>query len=79
MSERVVVHSVEANAEAGTEVARRLRDKGIEIIEQQPNMFLVSGDHQAVGDALGGARGWHVSPLTKTPPPSTRQRVLKPP
>jgi hypothetical protein len=79
MSERVVVHSVEADAEPGTEVAQRLRANGVEIVEQQPNMFLVSGDHKAVGAALGGARGWKVSPLTTVPPPSTRQWVLKPP
>ena len=79
MGERMVVHSVATDAEADTEVVRRLKDAGIEIVEQQPNMLLVYGTHPTIWRALGGARGWTVSPLTKTPPPRTRQQVRKKP
>ena len=79
MSDRVVVHSVKSDAAPASDVLQRLRDKGIEIIEQQPHMVLVSGDLQTVSQALGDALGWSVSKLTTTPPPSTRERVLKRP
>jgi hypothetical protein len=79
MSDRVIVHSVAADAEPVDEVAQRLRDGGIEIVEQQPHMLLLSGDRQAVGRALGAARGWSVSGLTTVPPPRTREQVLKRP
>jgi hypothetical protein len=79
MGERIVVHSVTDDAEADGEVTRRLKNAGIDIIEQQPHMLLVEGDHQAVRRALGDIRGWVVSPVTETPPPRTRERVLKKP
>lgn len=79
MSERVVVHSVAVNSKPDAEVARRLRENGVEIIEQQPHMLLVSGDRQTIGRALGDAHGWSVSALTTVPPPRTRERVLKRP
>ena len=79
MSDRVVVYSVAADAEPDAEVARRLREKGVEIIEQQPHMLLLSGDPQAIGQALGAARGWRIGGETKVPPPRTRERLLKRP
>lgn len=79
MSDRVVVHSVKCDAAPATDVLQRLRDKGIEIIEQQPHMMLVLGDLQTVSQALGVALGWTVSKLVTTPPPSTRERVLRRP
>jgi hypothetical protein len=79
MSDRVVVYSVAADAEPGAEIARRMREKGVEIIEQQPHMLLLTGDPQTIGQALGGARGWKVGGETMTPPPRTRERVLKRP
>ena len=79
MSERAVAYSVTADAEAEAEVVKRLQDKGVEIIERQPHMLLLSGDPRTIGQALDGARGWRVSEETKIPPPSTRQRVLRRP
>jgi len=79
MSERLVVHSVAADAEPNADIARRLRDGGVEIVDQQPHMLLVSGDRQTIGRALENVRGWKVSELTKVPPPRTRERVLKRP
>jgi hypothetical protein len=79
MAERLVVHSVVPDAEAYTEIARRLREGGVEIVEQQPHMLLVSSDRQTVDRALGNVRGWSVSALTTVPPPRTRERVLKRP
>ena len=79
MSERVVAYSVTAEAESDTEVVKRLQEQGVEIIERQPHMLLLSGDPQTVSQALGSARGWRVGGETKVPPPSTRERVLKRP
>ena len=79
MGERMVVHSVTINAAADAEVDRRLKHAGIAIVEQEPHMLLVEGDDAAIRRALGGAHGWSVSPLTKTPPPRTREQVLKKP
>jgi hypothetical protein len=79
MSERVVAYSVTADAETAVEVVKRLQDKGVEIVERQPHMLLLSGDLQTIGRALGDARGWRVGGETKVPPPTTRERVLKRP
>ncbi len=79
MSERMVVHSVSADAVADEDVARRVQAEGVQIIERQPHMLLVEGDRPAVARALNDARGWSISPLTTVPPPSTRERVLRRP
>ena len=79
MASRVVVHSNQADAEAVEKITVRLRAHGVEIVEEQPHMLLVSGSKETVGQALGDARGWSVTDLTTVPPPSTRQRVLKEP
>ena len=79
MSERVVAYSVTADAENDVEVVKRLQDKGVEIVERQPHMLVLSGDPQTISEALGGARGWRVSGETKVPPPTTRERALRRP
>ena len=79
MSDRIVVYSVTADAEPDADVAKRLQEKGVEIIEKQPHMFLLSGDRQAIGQVVRAARGWSVSGETKVPPPNTRERILKRP
>jgi hypothetical protein len=79
MSERMVVHSVSANAELDTAVAQRLHAGGVQVIDQQPHMLLVEGDKATIFRALNDVRGWTVSPLTTVPPPRTRERVLRRP
>ena len=79
MASRLVVHSVQPDAEAHAEVAGRLRSGGIDIVEEQPHMLLVDGTRETVGRALGDARGWSITDLSIVPPPETRKRVLKPP
>ena len=79
MSDRVVVYSATSDSEAAGSVAARLRARGVEIVEEQPKMLLVSGATDAISHVVGGARGWNVSAETKVPPPSTRKSVLKPP
>jgi hypothetical protein len=79
MSDRTVVFRADPNSEPSEKVAARLRAGGVEIVEEQPNMLLVAGAKQIVSKALGDARGWSLSPETKVPPPSTREKVLKPP
>ena len=79
MNERMVVHSVSADAEGDAEVARRLDAQGVKIIEQQSHMLLVEGDKPRIVGVLTGVRGWKVSPLTTVPPPRTRERVLRRP
>ncbi len=79
MADRVVVHSVEADAETVKEVSGRLRSRGIEIVEEQPHMLLVSGSKDIVGRALANAHGWKVTELTAVPRPKMRERILKSP
>ncbi len=79
MGENMVVHRVAPDAEAETLVAERLSAAGIKIVRQERLMFLVSGDRDAVARALGASHGWGISPVTTTPPPKTREQVLKPP
>jgi hypothetical protein len=79
MSERMVVHSVSADAEADAEVAQRLHAGGVLVIEQQPHMLLVEGDKPKIVGVLNHVRGWTVTPLSTVPPPRTRERVLRRP
>ena len=75
----MVVHSVAPDAEAEALVAQRLNAAGIAVLRQEPFMFLVSGDRDAVAGVVGQSKGWTMSPLTTTPPPKTREQVLKRP
>jgi hypothetical protein len=77
MAERTVVFRADPNSESSDKVASRLRAEGVEIVEEQPNMLLVTGAKQTISKAL--AEGWRLTVETKTPPPSTREKVLKPP
>lgn len=79
MVSRVVVHSNQVDADAVETITGRLRARGVQIVEEQPHMLLVSGTKATVDDALGDAHGWSVSDLTTTPLPSVRQRILKEP
>lgn len=79
MAERTVVFRAGPNSEPSDKVASRLRAGGIEIVEEQPNMLLVTGAMQTISKALGDAGGWKLTAETKTPPPSTREKILKPP
>jgi hypothetical protein len=79
MDDKVVVHSVAADAEPAEAVAGKLRSGGVEIMDQQPHMLLVSGTKEAVGRVLGKTRGWSVTELTKVPPPRTRVGIRRKP
>ncbi|MCP3400971.1 MULTISPECIES: hypothetical protein [unclassified Bradyrhizobium] len=79
MSERTVVFRADPKSEACESVVKRLRAEGLEIVEQQPNMLLVAGAPRAISKALGDAEGWKLTEETSTPPPKTREKVLKPP
>ena len=79
MNDRMVAYSITADAEASADVVKRLAGKGVDIIDQQPHALLLSGDREAIGQALDGARGWRLGAETKVPPPKTRQRVLRRP
>jgi hypothetical protein len=59
-------------------VASRLRAKGIEIVDEQQNMLLVEGAPHTISDAPGDQAGWNLTAETKTPPPETRKKILKP-
>ena len=78
MSDRTVVFRADPNSEPSEKVAARLRAGGVEIVEEQPNMLLVAGAKRIISRALGDAQGWSLSAETKVPPPSTREKVLKP-
>jgi hypothetical protein len=79
MSDRTVVFRADPNSEPSEKVAARLRAGGVEIVEEQPNMLLVAGAKQIISRALGDAQGWSLSAETTVLPPSTREKVLKPP
>lgn len=79
MDTRAVVHIVGADPESVDSVTARLRSRGIEIVDEQPNMLLVTGDKDAVARALGQAKGWSVSEERTIPPPRTRPQVLRKP
>lgn len=79
MAERTVVFRADPNSESSDKVASRLRAEGVEIVEEQPNMLLVTGARQSISKALGNAEGWKLSAETRTPPPGTREKILKPP
>ena len=78
MAERTVVYRANPNSESSDKIASRLLAGGIEIVDEQQNMLLVNGATQAISKALGDAPGWSVSAETKTPPPNTREKILKP-
>ena len=69
MAERTILYRANPNSESS--------DK-IQIVDEQQNMLLVNGATQAISKALGDAPGWSVSAETKTPPPNTREKILKP-
>jgi hypothetical protein len=79
MSDRVVVYSTSADADAVDRVADSLRSQGVELIEQQPHMLLVTGTKDAISRLLGKTHGWGVTELSTVPPPRTRQRIVKGP
>jgi hypothetical protein len=79
MAERTVVFRADPNSESSDKVASRLRAGGVEIVEVQPNMLLVTGAKQTISKALANSGGWSLTAETKTPPPSTREKILKPP
>jgi hypothetical protein len=79
MSDHTVVFRASPKSEASDKVAARLRAGGVEIVEEQPNMLLVNGARHTISKALGDADGWSLATETKTPPPATREKVLKPP
>ncbi len=79
MSERTVVFRAGPESEASESVAERLRAGGVEIVEQQQNMLLVAGARRAISAALANAEGWKLTAETTTPPPKTREKILKPP
>jgi hypothetical protein len=79
MAERTVVFRANPNSESSGQVASRLRAGGVEIVEEQPNMILVDGASQAISKVVGAIDGWSHTAETKTPPPRTREKVLKPP
>jgi hypothetical protein len=79
MSERTVVYRADPNSESSDKVASRLRAGGVEIVDEQPNMLLVTGAKQTISKALANSEGWGLTAETKTPPPSTREKILKPP
>jgi hypothetical protein len=79
MGSRVVVHALHANAEAVEHVAGRLRSCGVEIVDTQPHMLLVTGASEAVRRALGDARGWAVSEEVTVPRPRVRPNVDRKP
>jgi hypothetical protein len=79
MTDRTVVFRAKPNSEASDKIAARLRAGGVEIVDEQPNMLLVAGARQIISKALGDAEGWSLSAETTVPPPSTRQKILKPP
>jgi hypothetical protein len=79
MSERTVVFRAGPKSEALESVAERLRAGGVQIVEQQPNMLLVAGARQAISKALDDVEGWKLTAESVTPPPSTREKILKPP
>ena len=79
MADQTVVFRAKPDLEAADKVAARLRAGGVEVVDEKPNILLVNGASQIVSKALGDAAGWSVSGQTKVPPPSTREKVLKPP
>jgi hypothetical protein len=79
MGNGVVVYSAEAVSEKAGNVSARLREHGVEILEEQPQMLLVSGPRRAIDHALSDSRGWNLTPLTKAPPPRTQYQIRKPP
>jgi hypothetical protein len=78
MAERTIVYRASPDSEASSNVASRLRAKGIEIVDEQQNMLLVEGGMQTIRSALGDKAGWDLTAETKTPPPDTRKKILKP-
>jgi hypothetical protein len=79
MANRVVVRKNRPDADTVEKVTGLLRARGVEIVEQEPHMLLVSGDKETVGHALSNAQGWSVSDLTTVPPPTTRFSIKGPP
>jgi hypothetical protein len=79
MTTRAVVHRLGDDSEPVDNVTSRLRSGGIQVLDQQPHMLLVTGSKDSVSSALGELRGWKVSEVTTIPHPSTRPEVLKKP
>ncbi len=79
MNDRTVVFRADPDSEASDTLSARLRAGGITILDQQPDMLLVSGAENSVKKALGDIKGWSLSAETRTPPPQTRVKAMKPP
>jgi len=79
MADRLVVHRCAPEGETAEDIAERLRKAGAKILDAQAHMLLVEGMRDRIGQALSGARSWRMANLESVPPPSTRERVLKPP
>ena len=79
MNDRSVVFRAGPDSEPSDKVAARLRAGGVEVLNEQPNILLVMGASHTVSEALGDVPGWRVSGETKTAPPVTREKALKPP
>jgi hypothetical protein len=79
MSDRVVVYSATPECDHADRVAARLRAGGVEIIDEQPHMLLVSGPDAAISKALDAVSGWSVTGLTEVPHPPTREKARRRP
>ncbi|WP_156332482.1 hypothetical protein [Rhodopseudomonas sp. AAP120] len=79
MSSHTVVFRAGPSSHTGDEVAERLRAGGVKVVDEQPNMLLVSGSRTRISKALGNAQGWSLTAETRTPHPDVRKSVLKPP
>lgn len=79
MADRTVVYRGDTDSESTASVSRRLQAQGIEIIEEQPDMLLVSGAPNVIHDIVDVTKGWNASAETVTPRPDTEFSATRPP
>ena len=79
MGDRVIAYKSSPNSEDAASVAMRLRARGVEIVDEQPQMLLLSGADDVIGHVIGAAPGWKVTVEETVAPPRTRESVRKPP
>ena len=79
MPNPTIVFRSEPRSDESSEMAARLREHGVTVLDEQANMLLVAGPAKPIKEVVGAAQGWSLTRDTTIPLPDTRQCVTKSP
>jgi hypothetical protein len=75
--DRTVVYRAGSSSESTDKVVGRLRAAGVEIVDEQPHMLLVSGAKKNISKAVDDAEGWSITGETTVSHPPTRETIRR--